>query len=113
MKRSAWWGKTETFFFCVVCACLGVWYLLPGLATIIFSLGVGLAFIPQIKDAWLYPKLMPKLLYFLNSLAAFMSVVGGANWSVEQRLFPLVCTIVLFTVGVVPYLKYFIKPRDA
>lgn len=113
VKGSDGWGKTETFVFCIVCSCLIVWYLLPGLATIIFSLGVGLAFVPQIKDAWLYPKLTPKLLYFMNSLVASMSVIGGADWSVEQRFFPLVCTVVLFTVGAMPYLKYFIKPRSA
>lgn len=100
-KRTLGWSYVETVSTAGVVVCIIAWAMSgPWLAAIIATLGTSLATAPQIKDSWRKPEESPLLVYIGFVVVNLLSVVGGKEWSVTERLYPTACTIVcLLVVG--------------
>ena len=92
-----WW---ETFVACMALVCMGIWIISGSRdATIASTTAVIVAGFPLIKDCYKNPSENPFLLFSGFLIANALSTIGGANWSVEERLYPAACTV--FTLLVV------------
>jgi len=93
------WTIYETIVTCMVAVCITGWYLSgPRLATILSTSAMALATIPQLKDVWQDPTTAPTLVYVGYTLANIFSTVGGKNWSIEERFYPSVCTLLCILI---------------
>ncbi|MEQ1561731.1 MAG: hypothetical protein ABL899_03385, partial [Nitrospira sp.] len=88
------WTLFETMISALVIVCIIGWYFSgPWLATVLSTTGMVFATIPQIKDSWIKPQDSPVPVYFGYFTANVLSTIAGASWTVEERLYPLACTI--------------------
>lgn len=103
------WGWFETIIALMVIACLvGWWQSGPRLATILSTTGVVLSGLPQIKDAYKSPFDMPLGIYIGYTVVNIISTIGGAGWTVEDRLYPFACAILCGLVVLVTCRKFLI-----
>lgn len=103
------WGRFETLMTFIVIACLiGWWQSGPRLATILSTAGMVAATLPQIRDAYRSPFDMPLKIYAGYTVVNMISTMGGAGWTVEDRLYPLTCTILCALVVLAACRKYLI-----
>lgn len=97
--RTFSWTWFETAISIMVVACIiGWWISGPRMATIMSTAGVVLAGLPQLWDAYKKPGTKPTVIYSLFTLANVLSVMGGKSWTVEERLYPMACSILCFFV---------------
>ncbi len=108
-------GWIEIICFSLVLVCIIAWQTNgASYATVISTLGVSIATIPVLKDAILIPEKTPVDVYIgfvgVNALAT----AGGKAWTLEERFYPSVCTILCFLVVLCASRKYFAPgaPRD-
>ena len=110
------WSNFETFICVLVGMCIVGWYFSgPWMATVLASISMALATLPQIKQAFDSPEEMPLGTYVGYVFVNVMSTIGGKNWSVEERLYSGICavlTIVIVICALQRYLPSF-KPRSA
>lgn len=95
------WTWVETLSVVLVITCLILWKNFGStLAIISSSAAVFVASIPQMVSAWKKPDKKSGLIYAGYSLANILSVIGGKNWSAEERCYPsfaaVACLIVTF-----------------
>jgi Zn-dependent protease with chaperone function len=106
------WGKVETICFLLVVVSIviwtqsGAWY-----ATIISTFGVAVATYPQIKDAVLRPKTAPAEVYLGFVAVNALATLAGKGWTIEERLYPAVCTVLCILIVGPASRKYFTRPR--
>ena len=113
MKNPARWGWFESTVSLLVIMCLIIWhYSGPKMATIASSSAEFIASLPQIFDAWKNPTRMPLLVYFLYTIAGLLSVAGGENWSVEERLFPMTSALICFLIFAFTLRQFLTKTSD-
>lgn len=94
------WTWFETMITVMVVICLGVWYVSGDrIATIASVTALLIASIPQVKDVWKCPAGTPTLPYAIWSLANLVSLWGGKNWSVEERLYPVIAFIICSAIA--------------
>ena len=69
-------------------------------ATIASSFAVAFASIPLLVDFWKKPKEAPIWTYVAFTVANGISILAGKDWSVKERFYPVVCTVLtaLFVV---------------
>ena len=93
------WTSIETRAAVIVAICTAIWSAMvwgfqnPYYATIFSTLGVVAAGIPQLYNSWYVPAKVPTAEYAGYTVANILSTVGGASWTVVDRLFPGACTI--------------------
>lgn len=94
------WTWFETAMSICVCVCLIGWAMSGSyLATILSTIGVVLAGLPQLKDTLKDPDGCPTLLYFGYTIANLLSTIGGKAWVVEERLYPVACLILCLVIA--------------
>ncbi len=100
LRKGEWtWGLLETTSTAMVVVSLVAWYYSgPRNATIISTAGVALATIPQWKDAWKDPWVMPLDIYAGFTMANVLATVGGSAWTVGERLYPATCIVLCFVI---------------
>ncbi len=101
-----------TYFETLVCVFIGIalvkWYFSgPRMATIISSLGMVVATLPQIKDAYLLPETMPFGVYIGYLIVNGLSVKGGKAWNVEERFYPSCCIFACMLILIFTAQKFF------
>ena len=113
--RTFSWGKLETLISVLVVISIGVWMLVGDReATIVSSVGVGLAGLPQLVDFWKKPVGAPLLEYIGFSIANGLSLYGGADWSISERFYSSVClALTLSFVLVIVFRQRFSSHRLA
>lgn len=101
------WTRFESLVSFLVLASIFIW-LISGnkMATIASTIGMLIAGMPQLIDAWKNPKNMPLLAYLLYFVANCFSVLGGENWSIEERFYPICGAIYGFTTICFTMLRY-------
>jgi hypothetical protein len=105
------WSWFETLITTLVIICVAVWYTSGSkAATVASAMAMVVASVPQIIDAWKNPLDMPVLVYFSCFIANCLSIAGGKNWSIEERFYPVVVTIICFVIFVISARKFWLKP---
>lgn len=88
-KKQFTWTWIETLVTILVFICIIVWWKIgPRAATIASVAAMVIASIPQIYATALRPSMAPTKIYLLFCLASILSLLGGTEWSVEQKLYP-------------------------
>ncbi len=101
------WGWVETICFLLVIVSIVVWKLSgPMYATIISTIGMSIATYPQIKDAVLKPKTAPAEVYFGYIFVNGLATAAGKSWTVDERLYPGVCTVLCVLIVIFASRKY-------
>jgi len=99
-KKLFKWTGFETFVLILVVICLAIWYGSGSRWAIISStIAVFVAGCPQIKDCWETPDKKTTLIYFGYTLANFLNFLGGKAWSIEERFYPGICTILCLLIA--------------
>ena len=83
------WGRLESTVLALVLVCVSVWIFSgPKWATVAATLALLLAGIPGMLELWRNPQ--PDLAYvWLGfALANLLALLGGDDWSIEQRFAP-------------------------
>lgn len=109
LKVRSWeWTWVESFVTVLVIACIAGWKVSgPYMATILSSTGVFLAGLPQlVRDAWGRPKQFPTGLYSGYSIANIFGILGGREWTVEERLYPSLAFAICFLMVLASLRKY-------
>jgi len=106
-------GAITQWILFMVFGCMIMWYFSGSkIATILSTLAMTIASIPQLVDAWKNPQEMPFLAYISYFLANSLSTLGGNNWSIEERFYPASATIVGFISLVFIARKFFNKETN-
>ncbi len=106
------WGWVEIVCFAMVVVSIVIWKLSsPAYATIISTAGVAIACYPQIKDAILKPKTAPADVYVGFVIVNALSTAGGKAWTIDERLYPGVCTVLCILIVGFASRKYFNRPH--
>ncbi len=96
------WTWVETVALVIVGICLTIYFFVdPITAIVVTTTGVIFGTIPQIKDAWKDAEKSPILCYIGFGTSCFLSTIGGADWSVEGRLYSTVCGVLCSIIVVV------------
>jgi len=87
-KKQISWSWIETMTALLVVGCLVVWYTSGEQAGIVASsLAVVIASVPQMVDTFKKPEATPTLVYTVFLIGNILSVVGGKDWSIEERFY--------------------------
>ena len=97
------WGRLEWMVLVLVLFCLAAWAIAgPRWATITSTLAIIAAGIPGMVEIWRHPDEVAARVWAGFALANILALVGGEDWSVEQRLpsaaFTLQ-TLIMFIIG--------------
>jgi len=88
------WTDFETYMSVLVLSCLVMWKINgPSWATVMTSLGMFFGGLSQVKDSWKDPSKSPLKTYVGYTIANILSVIGGKSWAIEERFYPMCCTI--------------------
>lgn len=84
------WTRFETMVLALVFLSMAVWcFSGDRMATIASTTAIVIAGIPLLVDTFKEPKKAPLAVYAGYVVASCLSAVGGKNWSVEERLYPV------------------------
>jgi hypothetical protein len=101
-KRQVAWSRVESMTAFLVFVCLFVWYYSGERAGIVASsLAVVVASIPQMVDTFKKPESTPVLPYLIFTTANIVSLIGGTDWSIEERFYQ--CCSTLLCVFIVAF----------
>jgi hypothetical protein len=79
----------ELMTIALVLACIDIWiYFGSSMTVIASSVAVVIAGIPQGFDAWKNPDRKSAMIYAGYFIANTLSLIGGKNWSIEERYYP-------------------------
>lgn len=112
-SRTIEWTWFESFVTILVVACIIGWKVSgPYMATVMSSTGLFLAGLPQlVNEAWKKPREFPTGLYLGYCAANILSTLGGKNWSVEERLYPVLAFAICALMVLASSRKYYSRPR--
>ena len=100
--RKFQWTSVETMTAVLVVFCLATYLLLGGEAgTIVSTISVGIAGIPQAGDLWMKPRenSYSVLLVYTGFLASnVFTAIGGRYWSIEERYYPVFCAVMCMVI---------------
>ncbi len=103
-SRNYSWTKVETrVSLAVVALSIGWWIMVyvehnAWLATILSTLAVVAAGLPQLRDSWRDPSKSPLEIYIGYVVVNALSTIGGKGWSVEERFYPGFCLLLCATI---------------
>ncbi len=110
------WGIVEKTSLLLVVVSIIIWTRSgPWYATIVSTIGVAIATCPQLKDAILEPATQPIEVYIGFTIINGLAVAGGKAWTIDERFYPAVCTILCALIVGFSSRKYFFveKPHGA
>jgi hypothetical protein len=101
VKKQFYWSAFEWIVTGLVLLCLVVWGMSGHtMATIVSTLALGIASVPQFRDAWRAPESSPPKIWVGFTLANLLSFIGGAGWTIEDRFYYGFCTILCLALVV-------------
>ena len=104
------WTWLENTVVLLVLICLVVWDVSGAkAATVAASIAFLTACLPQLRDTYRKPGNTSVVIYFGYSVAGMLSVIAGKDWSVEQRLFPVVIVVLNLAVAATAARKFWLK----
>jgi len=110
-KNPISWTWFETMVATFVLICLIVWGTSGArVATIASSLALFGAGIPQLVDFIKRPWENSILVYLFCTIANILVILGGKDWSVEERFYPTTAVIYTALVVIATSQKFFNKP---
>ena len=105
--RTISWTWFETTTCMLVILCLIGWKMSgPRLATIMSTLSVVVATIPQLRDAYREPEEMPVFEFLGFAVSCTLSAIAGNAWTVEERFYPIICALLSALIVIVSCKKY-------
>ena len=105
------WGLVEWITLSLVFVCMVIWAVAgPTEATIASTIALAIATIPQLKDMWEEPQKALIRSYVGFTLANGVSILGGKDWSIAERFYPTVSTI-MTVLCVLVLLRAFMPDR--
>lgn len=100
------WTWFETLVLFLVFVCLTIWAVSGSrMATIASTLAVAISGLPQLRDSWLKPDRQTGYIYLGYVFANGFSLLGGKAWTVEDRFYPGVCTVLCVLITIVAFRK--------
>jgi len=95
------WCTLGAVIFCLIVAKLSGarW------ATITSTLAVFFSGFPQFKDSWKEPHTKTALIYLGYVVANSLSFFGGKSWSIEERFYPGMMTLLCLTIMTAAFRK--------
>ncbi|HLP43832.1 MAG TPA: hypothetical protein VK145_00980 [Candidatus Nanoarchaeia archaeon] len=94
------WTWFESFVTVLVIACVIIWFSSgPKMATIVSSVALAVAGIPQLVESARNPWATPILIYFGYFVANVLALAGAKNWEIPERFYPSCAA--LFCIGIV------------
>jgi len=98
------WTWFETTIVCLVAVCVVVWLVFGAkVATVVSTIAVVIAGMPQAVEAYKRPREQPLLVYISFLVTNSLATAGAKDWSIKERFYPasmtlLTVVIVLFMV---------------
>lgn len=90
MKREYGWRRFDSYVTALVLICIVIWWQAgPVAAVVASSIAMFIAGLPMLRDAYESPFDVPVVVYILATIGNLCGVVAGKNWSVQERLYPL------------------------
>lgn len=103
-------GKIEALSGALVVGCIIAWMTLGETGAIIASaIAVGIAGIPQAFEARDVPEKAAPFTYLGFTVANLLFAAAGKDWSVKERFYGEVCTVLTLVIAVIGMRKWFIK----
>lgn len=88
------WGRLESVVVILVLLCVAVWVMAGArAATIATTLAIITASIPGLVELWRHPSSFAARIWAGFTVANLLALMGGANWSVEERFAPAAFTL--------------------
>ena len=110
ISRSFSWTKLDTTITVMVFASVGVWvYLGPTAATIVSTMSVVIACIPQAWDVYRKPEHAVIWIYAGYTITNGLSALGAKEWSVGEMFYPGCCTIATIVILLLSLRKLSLK----
>lgn len=104
------WTRFETLVSILVLVCIAIWISVgPKPATVVSSLAVVIAGLPQLVDGWRKPQDTPVLIYSGYTVAVFLSLKGAKDWSIEQSFYYICAGALCLLYVLVGLRKYWLK----
>jgi len=108
--KSVRWTRVETTTLILVVGCIVAWKVSgPKAATIMATVAHLTAGMPQLIDSYRKPWNTSALVYLGFATAGLLSMLGGKDWSVEQRLYPFSTGLYCISVSIVAARKLWVK----
>ncbi len=87
-----YWSWFETLVLTLAVICTIVWLMTDNNTAVLASTGALVAAsLPQMRETWLRPNGCPKKIWFIFWCANLSSVIGGDQWSISERCYPVTC----------------------
>lgn len=79
----------------------------PSAATVMGTIAVLIAGVPEIIDAYKKPEDTSFLVWLGFMLACVISIFAGKDWSIEERCYPTCCSVLCFVIAALSSRKFF------
>src|SRR3989344_1949983 len=104
------WTWFDLFVVFLVFVSMVIWYHSgEWMATIVSTIAMLIASIPQLVDAWKKPENMPLVAYFSYFVANVLTTAGGQDWSVKERFYPVSAGAFCFLIAVMAARKFYLE----
>lgn len=108
------WTWFENFVSLLVIICIIVWISSGSkVATIASTLAMFIAGIPQLIETMRKPHETPILIYFGYFIANSLSILGGKDWTIQERFYSSSAAIYCFILVLFAMRKLFLGSREA
>ncbi len=112
-SKNATWTWFESFVTFLVVVCLVIWTFSDAKsATVVSSIALVIAGIPQLVESYIEPWNTPIFIYVGYFTANGLSILGAKNWSVEERFYPVCAAIFCLAVSTLALRKFWLKRGD-
>lgn len=102
IKKQFSWTWVETLVVVLIAICLFIWWKEGARAATIASVAaLGIASVPQIVETWKDPDATPTKIFFVFTLAGLLSFIGGASWTIEDKLYPGTAFILSLSIALI------------
>ena len=112
-SRNFRWGWFDSMATVMAIACMVIWAFSGArIATIASTTAVVIAGLPLMWDCYKRPWKNPFFTYAAFMVSNILTTMGGKNWSVEERLYPAVCTIYCCVVTLLIARKFWVSEPE-
>src|SRR3989344_1859430 len=95
------WEWFDTLVAALVVLCIIIWAIVgPWYATIVSSRALLIAGLPQLKESVEEPWETPVPVYIGYTVANILSILGGKEWTVEERCYPVCAGIYCLAISI-------------
>lgn len=108
------WTLVEWLCSALVVICIVVWSFLGNEPAIVVStIALAIAGLPQLWDTWRRPHEAAPLIYLGFTVANGLTVLAGKDWTIAERFYPSVCTVLTTLFVLFAARRWFQKPVTA